>query len=96
MPVARQRGEHVPARRMQSKQRQRHVVLQRGACEQRDDLVGARQPAVRALVRFVAAPPGAAPLRTGVRWTALATVSVFGQSLAQHHCFWRSQDSADV
>ena len=51
MAVTGERPEHVPARAIEAEQRKCDVVFERGAGKQRNDLVGAREPAVRALVR---------------------------------------------
>ena len=50
--LARERPERVPAGARKAQQREHHVVLERVVREERDDLVGAREPAARALVRL--------------------------------------------
>src|SRR5450631_4896836 len=49
--VRRQRSPHLPARWQQTEQAERDVVFEGVAGEQGDDLVGSRQPEMRALVR---------------------------------------------
>src|SRR6185369_1451415 len=50
--MARERPESVPARARKPQEREHDVVLERVAREQRDDLVGPRQTALRALMRL--------------------------------------------